>query len=100
MSECRMMNTLREFLPANRTPLLENAIRAVAQLPGVGNWAPLGPFMPNMIPWEVLWGFPLTFLAEVPSLNPLRKRIGSRIGNSQAPKASDLSEVSAAALTI
>jgi len=98
MREKRLLNTFREFLPANRTPLLEEAIRAVEQLPGVGKWIPSGPFMANMIPWEVLWGFPLTFLSDVPSLHPLRKKIGSRIGNSQTPKPSDLSEVSAAAL--
>jgi hypothetical protein len=94
-----LLNTLREFLPANRTPLLEEAILAVEQLPGVGKWVPAGPFMTNMIPLEVvLWGFPLTFLADVPSLDPLRKKIGGRIGNSMKPKSSDLSEVSAAAL--
>jgi hypothetical protein len=98
MHEKRLLNTFREFLPANRTPLLEEAIRAVEQLPGLGKWTPSGPFMANMIPWEVLWGFPLTFLADVTSLQPLRKKIGSRIGNSQAPKPSDLSEISAAAL--
>lgn len=55
--------------------------------------------MPNVIPMDiVIWGFPLTFLAEIPSLDPLRKSIGSCIGNSQTPEASDLSEISAAAL--
>jgi len=98
MQEKRLLKTFREYLPANRTPLLEEAIRAVEQLPGVGKWIPPGPFMVNMIPWEVLWGFPLTFLSDVPSLHPVRKKIGSRIGNSQTPKPSDLSEVSAAAL--
>jgi hypothetical protein len=98
MSENGLLDTLRDYLPANRTPLLEEAIRAVEQLPGVGKWTPSGPFTANMIPWEVLWGFPLTFLADVSSLDPLRKKIGRRIGKSQLPRPSDLSEVSAAAL--
>jgi hypothetical protein len=94
----RLLNTFREFLPANRTPLFEEAIRAVEQLPGVEKWTPSRPFMANMIPPEVLWGFPLTFLSDFQSLQPLRKKIGRCIGNSQKPKCSDLSEVSAAAL--
>jgi len=98
MSEGSLLNTLRAFLPSNRTPLLDEVIRAVEQLPGAEKWAPSGPFIENMIPWEVLWGFPLTFLADVTSLDQLRKKIGGRIGNAEMPEPSDLSEISAAAL--
>jgi hypothetical protein len=99
MNKHRLVDTLRGFLPANRTSLLEEAIRAVEELPGVDNWLPQGPFGENMIPMEVLlWGFPLTFLTDVPSLDSLRTKIGSRIEQFQSPTPSDLSEVSAAAL--
>jgi len=98
MSELGLWETLKRYLPADRTPLVEDAIRAVENLPGVGNWAPVGPLIEGMTPWEVFWGFPFTFLTDIPSLNPLRREIGARIGSNQKPTPSDWAEVSAAAL--
>ena len=89
-----MLNTIREYLPPSRTPLLEDAIRAVKRLPCVGDWSP-GPLISNMVPREVLWGLSFTFLSDIPSFDGLRMKIGSRIGH---PDPSDLSELSAAGL--
>jgi hypothetical protein len=99
MSQHEHWAVIRSCLPAERTPLVEPCLQAVAELPGLAEWAPPGPFLEGSLPQNlVYWGFPLTFLADVPSLNPLRKRMGARIGNDQWPEPSDWAEVSAAAL--
>jgi hypothetical protein len=98
MSELGLWETLKGYLPADRTPLVEDAIRAVERLPGIGKWTPAGPLIAGMMPREVFWGFPFTFLTDIPSLDPSRSTIGARIANNQRPEPSDWSEVSAAAL--
>ncbi len=98
MSPCGLSEALRPYLPANRAPLLEESLREVEDLPGVGKWIPPGPFIQRMIPREVLWGFPFTFLKDIPSLDPLRKKIGTCIGDGKRPDPTNCAEVSAAAL--
>ena len=98
MSNRRVWETLKGYLPIDRTPLVEEAIRAVENLPGLDEWAPAGPLIQGMMPREVFWGFPFTFLTDIASLDPLRRKIGARIGNAQQPTPSDWAEVSAAAL--
>src|SRR5260370_36780309 len=99
MSEFTRWKQLRESLPAERTPLVEQCIHMLESLPGVGGWTPPGPFSEGSIPFDLVrWGFPFTFLTDVPSLEPLQTRIDTRIGEGHCPEPIDFSEGSAARL--
>jgi hypothetical protein len=99
MTNNRLWETLSGYLPADHTPIVERAIRATENLPGLTNWTPVAPLIDGMIPREVFWGFPFTFLSDISSLDPIRRRIGALITNKQEPtRTSDWAEVSAAAL--
>ncbi|KAF0246451.1 MAG: hypothetical protein FD180_715 [Planctomycetota bacterium] len=101
VSQPGIWEAVRDFVPSDRTPLLEECIRAVQNLPGVDAWRPPDPYHLRIIPFDAIrWGLPQTFLKNVPSLRELREAIGSQIGNGLPPKESDLSEANAAALML
>lgn len=90
----------QEILPAflaPTNPTIEDSIRAVGELPGIGSWRH-GVKQPAEAIRVVRWGLPLSLIRTEESFDGLRARLAREIVARGGPSESDLSECEAAGL--
>lgn len=90
---------LLPVLPPNHTQVYRDSINLVGDLPGLESWLPPTTNLIDILR-IVSIGFPLTYLTNIQSINPLRRRIAKALKIGSCPAPSDLSEINAAALCV
>lgn len=94
-----LYSTLLPALPENALPIVKASIDAVAALPGLESWLPQQVYHGEAMR-IVQFGFYLTFLSSVDSVDPLRRQIASAILKNETPNPSHLAEINGAALCV
>jgi hypothetical protein len=97
MPESKLWLELKTVFPKPTAPIVESAVSAVGDLPGVESWAHHIQQLADAMK-VVNWGIPCLFVQEEASFDPLRARLGSAVSAEGAPRVMDLAECEAAGL--